>query len=88
MERITMTLVNNSSVSIDLCKASIHSTELLPNSSREILTTNKSWIHGHSKIGSFIITRDYENFEFKSWGKLILKPLAENNSIVEILEKK
>jgi hypothetical protein len=90
MEHVMITIANNTNVSIDLCKASVNSEVLEPNSSREELTTDKSWIHGHSAVGSFVIQRDYAGFKIRSWGTLVvMQPkMIDNSILIEVLQKR
>lgn len=79
---------NASPVTIELSQANVETTCVFTGSINEIHMTSISWWHGHSEIGSFIITKRYEAINFKCWGNLKLNLIQnENSTIFEIVEK-
>lgn len=82
------TIKNLTSVPIDICKASTNVQTILPQKNMPIVTTLRSFCHGHSSIGSFIIIRYGEsNFDYQCWGNLSLRlNITEASCIFEIIE--
>lgn len=79
---------NLTSTTIELSQANIETTPVFVRSTNELHMTMISWWHGHSEIGSFIITKRYDEIKFKCWGKLNLKIAQDGKStIFEIVEK-
>ena len=87
---IKPTIKNLTSVSVDICKACTKSQTIPPNVEMPIITTLKSFCHGHSSIGSFIIARYGEkDYDYKAWGNIELRLITTIDSCTfEITEKK
>jgi len=79
---------NLTSVTLELSQANTETKPVFSGSLNELHMTMISWWHGHSEIGSFVITRRYEEIKFKCWGNLNLKIVQDGKStIFEIVEK-
>ena len=90
MKLLKCTIINLTDVSVDLCKSSPATFILKPNEScMTSISTVRSFCHGHSSIGSFLIERSYDNFYYRYWGniKLSQKTSDEGDHVTfEILE--
>ncbi len=92
MELRKVMITNNSSVPIDLGKASANMKTMRSGTiDEEILSSSRTWVHGHSKVGSFMISRNYDKFRFRVWGNLIImeRRNADGTEVnFDVLEKK
>ncbi len=79
---------NLTPVSIELCQSSLNTITLFSGSTFQLTMRSVSWWHGHSDIGSLVITRRHNNINSRVWGNLILKTIQTDDSVVfELTEK-
>ena len=73
---------------IEHCQSSLNTITLFSGSTFKLTMRSVSWWHGHSDIGSFVITRRHNDINFKVWGNLVLKSVQNDDSVVfELTEK-
>lgn len=89
MSLLDILIINETDTLIDLCKACIKTTPLHPAATISLPLTARSWIHGHSANGGFVITRYDNTFTKKTWGifELTLEK-TEHNFIFHLTQKK
>lgn len=81
-------VANNTTTTIDLCKACLDAVPLYPGSRLKLPLTAKGAIHGHSDIGSFIISKYNDNFALQAWGSFkITGHTHDSEYIIEITLK-
>lgn len=68
MSLLDILIINETDTLVDLCKACIETTPLYPGATISLPLTVRSWIHGHSDCGGFVITRYDNTFTKKTWG--------------------
>lgn len=88
MNTLTPIVVNNTITTIDLCKACLDAIPLYPGSRIKLPLTSRGAIHGHSDIGSFIISKYDDNFAYQAWGKFKIAGKSKDDEyIIEINNK-
>lgn len=89
MEHTIITIKNFTDVSIELYRSTSDSKQLVTAKKVvQIPTLEKDLIHGHSSIGSFVITKDSPVFSCNTFGKLSLIYRQENGKIIFDVVKK
>lgn len=89
MKDLNAFIINSTPIVINLCKISLDITELYPGSRIRLPLTAHGAIHGHTDIGSFIISKRYDKFATRSWGMLVISTSqTENECIFDITLKK
>lgn len=88
MER-KLSIVNLASVSIDVYRSDFASVILLNQDVFDCETEEYMCIHGHSRNGSFVISKELAQYRFKTFGKLTVTTSQSADCFsISILEKK
>lgn len=84
-----LSIVNLTSVSIDVYRSDFSSVTLLPQDVFNCETEDHMCIHGHSRIGSFVISKNIAAYRFKNFGKLTMTTDQSVDCFsISVLEKK
>ena len=89
MTQLIPIVENHTTTTIDLCKACLDGIPLFSGSRIKLPLTAKGAIHGHSDLGSFIISKYNDNFALQAWGEFVITGHPTHSEyIVKITLKK
>lgn len=89
MENLVAIVLNSTTVTFDMCKICLDIIPLYPSSRMKLPLTAHGGMHGHSDIGSFTISKHYNNFAHQTWGNIEIQTSQKGNEyIFEIKPKK